>query len=150
MSRDSHSAKRRKTTSDTKEAVAPSSLESASAETLISTRSSLLKSPITPPREDSIPSRVTHDVSQDADADLLDLLDLSELSTTRDLDSRFCRLAHELFHNHRIEIRTQSGSQEQLQILELEFYLYKTGCHEDPFTHVSNEQAQCGRWCASL
>ena len=32
------------------------------------------------------------------------------------------------------------------EIIELEFYLQKSGLHEDPFTHGSDEQRQSGRW----
>ncbi|KAH9939367.1 uncharacterized protein BXZ73DRAFT_43968 [Epithele typhae] len=81
----------------------------------------------------------------ESDLPLLDLLDLSQLDTIHDLDARFHRIAHELLHNHLIEVRSPSRT-DHLQLLEIEVYLYKSGCHEDPFTHASHEQSQCGRW----
>ena len=61
------------------------------------------------------------------------------------IEARFERIAAELPHNYRIEVKSRKGT-DQLEVLELEFYLYKTGCHEDPFTHASPEQGQRGRW----
>ncbi len=61
------------------------------------------------------------------------------------VEGRFNQIASELLHNYRIEVRSAKGT-EQLEVLEVEFYLYKTGCHEDPFTHASPEQSQRGRW----
>ena len=76
---------------------------------------------------------------------LSDLLDLSRLVSLAELDARFRLIAQELLHGHFIEIRTAS-EKEHYEILELEFYLYKEGIHEDPFTHASNEQSESGRW----
>ena len=76
---------------------------------------------------------------------LSDLLDLSRLVSLAELDARFRLIAQELLHGHFIEIRTASDK-EHYEILELEFYLYKEGIHEDPFTHASNEQSESGRW----
>ena len=76
MSRDSHSAKRRKTTSsNTKEAVVPNSLESPSGETIISTHAAQSMSPTNNPRESGSLTLRTHSIAQDVDTDLLDLLD---------------------------------------------------------------------------
>ncbi|KAJ8461862.1 hypothetical protein ONZ51_g11269 [Trametes cubensis] len=76
---------------------------------------------------------------------LRELLDFSGLDSARAVSERFERIAAELLHNHRIEIG-RGGKAEQLELLEVEFYLYKSGAHEDPFTHASPEQAQSGRW----
>lgn len=78
-------------------------------------------------------------------ADLPELLDFSALESQQDISTRFELLASELLHNYRLEV-THEENTEYLEILELEFYLYKSGLHEDPFTHVSAEQSQAGRW----
>ncbi|KAI0363191.1 hypothetical protein BV20DRAFT_1126425 [Pilatotrama ljubarskyi] len=77
--------------------------------------------------------------------DLLELLDFSKLDTRKVISARFEELASRLLHDYRIEIAS-NGKTEQLEILELEFYLYKAGSHEDAFTHASDEQNQAGRW----
>ncbi|KAI0355509.1 hypothetical protein OH77DRAFT_1521060 [Trametes cingulata] len=77
--------------------------------------------------------------------DLLELLDFSQLESQKDISARFEELASQLLHNYRIEVGS-GGKSEQLEILELEFYLYKAGSHEDAFTHASDEQSQSGRW----
>ena len=82
-------------------------------------------------------------------ADLPELLDFSQLDSRKAIDDRFCQLAYNLLHHYRLEIRTETKS-EQLALLEIEFYLYKSGCHEDTFTHASTEQGQSGRWCANV
>ena len=89
-----------------------------------------------------------HDPSEgisDNSADIWDLLNFSNLDSVAAIEARFGRIASELLHNYRIEIKSAIGT-EQLEILEAEFYLWKTDCHEDPFTHASPEQSQCGRW----
>ena len=50
------------------------------------------------------------------------------------------------------KVHTESGLHtiHNFAILELEFYLYKTGCHEDPFTHGTEEQRLSGRWYVFL
>ncbi|KAL1944364.1 hypothetical protein VTO73DRAFT_3549 [Trametes versicolor] len=78
-------------------------------------------------------------------ADLPELLDFSALESQQDISARFELLASELLHNYRLEV-THEKKIEHLEILELEFYLYKSGSHEDPFTHASAEQSQAGRW----
>lgn len=78
-------------------------------------------------------------------ANLADLLDFTALISDLDIDTRFGLISHELLHNYRVEIRTANAT-EQLELLELEFYLYKSDGHEDPFTHASHEQSQAGRW----
>lgn len=82
-------------------------------------------------------------------ADLPELLDFSALESQQDISTRFELLASELLHNYRLEV-THEENTEYLEILELEFYLYKSGSHEDPFTHASAEQSQAGRWSVIL
>ncbi|RPD67522.1 hypothetical protein L227DRAFT_582749 [Lentinus tigrinus ALCF2SS1-6] len=76
---------------------------------------------------------------------LLPLLDFTHLDTQSAISTRFSQIADVLLHQYRIQITTYSVV-EQLELLEIEFYLYKYGCHEDPFTHASPEQSQAGRW----
>ncbi|KAI0677738.1 hypothetical protein C8Q78DRAFT_107514 [Trametes maxima] len=77
--------------------------------------------------------------------ELTELLDFSALDTEDAISARFEDIASEILHNYRIEIAAGDKT-EQLDVLELEFYLYKSGSHEDPFTHASAEQSQAGRW----
>ncbi|KAI9060006.1 hypothetical protein FKP32DRAFT_1668346 [Trametes sanguinea] len=87
-----------------------------------------------PPQEEPVPTQ-----------ELSKLLDFSGLGSMKDITDRFGQLAAELLHNYDIEI-TRGGKTELLELLELECYLFKTGSHEDPFTHASAEQSQSGRW----
>jgi ATP-dependent exoDNAse (exonuclease V) beta subunit len=79
-------------------------------------------------------------------ADLLQLLDFSALDKPSDISDRFDRVANALLHNYVLVVRCGKVETE-FRILELEFYLQKSECHEDPFTHGSEEQKICGRWC---
>lgn len=98
--------------------------------------------------DETVPSKRTFESRGDED-DLLPLLDFTQLDTQSAVSSRFSAIAQALIHQYRIEITT-STKVEQLELLEIEFYLYKSGCHEDPFTHASAEQSQAGRWCVHL
>jgi hypothetical protein len=74
------------------------------------------------------------------------LLDFTTLTTTSDILNRFDTLARALLHD--FHLVTRCGSVDTpFEILELEFYLQKAGCHEDPFTHGTEEQKVSGRWC---
>ena len=76
---------------------------------------------------------------------LLNLLDFTSLTTTDDILARFDVLSRALLHDFHLVVRC--GTVDTLfEILELEFYLQKAGCHEDPFTHGSEEQKVSGRW----
>ena len=44
----------------------------------------------------------------------------------------------------------RQGLEIEYDILEIEFYLLKEGCHEDPYTHGAEEQRSSGRWYVSL
>ncbi|PIL37700.1 hypothetical protein GSI_01394 [Ganoderma sinense ZZ0214-1] len=105
---------------------------------------------VEPPIQTASSSAVRQDSETPSDADgasgeLIDLLDLSGVDSMSAIQARFRKIATELLHNYRIEVKSKKGT-DQLELLEIEFYLYKTGCHEDPFTHASPEQAQRGRW----
>ncbi|KAF9226976.1 hypothetical protein BS17DRAFT_697478, partial [Gyrodon lividus] len=73
------------------------------------------------------------------------LLDFSGLTSAEDIFSRFEEVAQELLCNSTLSI-VRNGTRTDLEILELEFYLQKSGCHEDPFTHGSVEQERTGQW----
>ena len=91
-------------------------------------------------------SESASEAPREDDSDLLALLDFTQLDTRPAIPARFATIADTLLHRYRIEITT-SSKVEQLELLEIEFYLYKSGCHEDPFTHGSAEQSQAGNWC---
>ena len=82
---------------------------------------------------------------------LKDLLDLSCLTAQEDIRARFSAIAEVLLNDVvlRLESRgSDAGTSTDYEILELEFYLYKSGCHEDPFTHGTEEQRDSGKWYA--
>ncbi|KAI1791055.1 hypothetical protein LXA43DRAFT_450246 [Ganoderma leucocontextum] len=101
--------------------------------------------PTTPTVTGSVERHDSEATSRTVSGDLMELLDLSQLDSMSAIETRFNQIASDLLHNYRIEVKSAKGA-EQLEVLEVEFYLYKTGCHEDPFTHASPEQSQRGRW----
>lgn len=76
---------------------------------------------------------------------LPELLDFSALTSPDDVHKRFDNLAKTILNDHCI-ILSHGGVQTEFDILEIEFYLQKTGCHEDPYTHGADEQRFSGRW----
>ena len=62
-----------------------------------------------------------------------------------EISERFGLVAQELLCNSTLSV-VQNGTRTDLDILELEFYLQKARCHEDPFTHGSAEQEYSGQW----
>ncbi|TFK47000.1 hypothetical protein OE88DRAFT_1714758 [Heliocybe sulcata] len=77
--------------------------------------------------------------------DLLGLLDLSRLGSESDISVGFGAIAREMLLEYRLTL-TCGDIATEYDILELEFYLYKPGCHEDPFTHGADEQKRSGNW----
>ncbi|EKM60155.1 uncharacterized protein PHACADRAFT_206334 [Phanerochaete carnosa HHB-10118-sp] len=73
------------------------------------------------------------------------LLDLSSLTEHADLSVRFMDIAEILLNGVLLRLTANSATTD-FEILELEFYLFKSGCHEDPFTHGTEEQRQSGKW----
>jgi hypothetical protein len=96
--------------------------------------------------------------ADDALDELKALLDLSTLTDTGHILARFDEIADVLLNQIllRLSVPPESGEADaqassasvvtDFAILELEFYLYKSGCHEDPFTHGTEEQRVSGRW----
>jgi hypothetical protein len=80
-------------------------------------------------------------------APLQELLDFSSLSQESAIVDRFDQVGSALLHDYFLVVRCEEVETE-FRILELEFYLQKANCHEDPFTHGSEEQKLSGRWCA--
>ena len=74
------------------------------------------------------------------------LLDFTEVTTEEEIASRFEEISRTLLHELRIMVRRENKQDLELEILEAEFYLQIGGCHEDPFTHGSEEQKISGRW----
>jgi hypothetical protein len=78
---------------------------------------------------------------------LASLLDFSALTSHSDINIQFGQLADTLIYGHHILLK-HDGREHKFDILELECYLHKSGCHEDPFTHGADEQKRySGRWC---
>lgn len=73
------------------------------------------------------------------------LLDFSTLTTMKEISERFQVVAQELLCSTILSV-VRNGTRTDLDILELEFYLQKVHCHEDPFTHGSPEQEYSGQW----
>jgi hypothetical protein len=76
------------------------------------------------------------------------LLDFTSLTSASAIPSRFDAIADALFFHYQL-LLTCGHVQTAFEVLELEFYLRKSGCHEDPFTHGSEEQKQSGQWFVS-
>jgi hypothetical protein len=84
-----------------------------------------------------------------SNSDLLQLLDTSSLFDLNSISVRFDEIAEALLQSFTLVITSYCGGDERetcFKILELEFYLWKVGCHEDPFTHGSEEQILTGQW----
>ena len=77
---------------------------------------------------------------------LQELLDFSSLMDASSIAQRFDQVGNALLHDYLLVVRC-GDIETEFKILELEFYLQKAGCHEDPFTHGSEEQKVSGRWC---
>lgn len=73
------------------------------------------------------------------------LLDLTSLYSQDDISARFDSISGALLSEYYVSV-IHGSSQTDYEILELEFYLQKSGCHEDPFTHGSAEQERSGQW----
>ena len=79
---------------------------------------------------------------------LTEALDLTVLNSSQEISGRFDELARSLMSSHVIHLHTPGSPSEAIEyeILELEFYLHKPGCHVDPFTHRAAEQTRSGQW----
>ncbi|KAG0700947.1 hypothetical protein DFH29DRAFT_929466 [Suillus ampliporus] len=78
-------------------------------------------------------------------SDINSLLDLTSSCSQDDISARFDSISGALLSDYYLSI-VHGSSQTNYEILELEFYLQKSGCHEDPFTHGSAEQERSGQW----
>jgi len=76
---------------------------------------------------------------------LHDLLDFTSLGDEISITNRFDTIARVLMHEHQLVVLC-AGTETAFEIQEIEFYLQKVGCYEDPFTHGSEEQKVSGRW----
>ncbi|KAF8139072.1 hypothetical protein EV363DRAFT_1315741 [Boletus edulis] len=83
--------------------------------------------------------------SPDSSPSLASLLDFSALTSAEEISEHFEVVARELLSNTILCV-VQNGICTDLEILELEFFLQKACCHEDPFTHGSVEQERSGQW----
>ncbi|TFK74507.1 hypothetical protein BDN72DRAFT_789383 [Pluteus cervinus] len=92
--------------------------------------------------EQATPSSSASDAST---KELQTLLDLSGLTELVQITERFKQIAQAIILNHHMVV-SWGGEETAFQIIELEFYYLKGVCHEDPFTHGSEEQKISGRW----
>lgn len=76
---------------------------------------------------------------------LRDLLDFTSLDDEVAITNRFDMIARVLMHEHQLVVHCE-GAETAFEIQEMEFYLQKDECYEDPFTHGSEEQKVSGRW----
>lgn len=82
------------------------------------------------------------------------LLDFSTADLSQQsIQSRFDDIAASLLHQYilvyeKAEPTGDALTRTEYDILEVEMYLHKDGCHEDPFTHAddSDENRTCGEW----
>lgn len=81
-----------------------------------------------------------------SDGSLLPAMLLTD--STTGFQSRFNEIASMLLRNYRLSIVTGDKTKACYEFMEVEFYLYQPGCHEDPFTHRSHEQQTAGQWYA--
>ena len=80
-------------------------------------------------------------------ANLQDLLDLKGASH-EELDERFQSIANLILCHYELIVGSSSGETRRYTVLELEFYLWMPGLHEDPYTHGSEGQRRPAQWCA--
>ena len=98
------------------------------------------------PSDQTVTSNDDHNQLNTITAESLQqLLDFSHLSDEQCIKARFDVVANALLRDFHLVLRCENVETE-FQILELEFYLQKAGCHEDPYTHGGEEQKICGRW----
>lgn len=94
---------------------------------------------------DVTPSGATLNQTPTTPQPVLKLLHFSSLVDESEILYRFDQIARVLLHDFYLVVQGKQLKTE-FEILELEFYLQKKACHEDPFTHGSEEQKICGNW----
>ncbi|KAI0089672.1 hypothetical protein BDY19DRAFT_993243 [Irpex rosettiformis] len=101
-------------------------------------------------------SKRVNDESDDPLSRLFRLSDFTSLNLSQDVISQFSAIAEILLNEVQLQITSAQASQTSTKtpapdvgnykLLEVEFYLWKDGSHEDPFTHGSEQQKHSGRW----
>ncbi|KAF7975603.1 hypothetical protein HWV62_9177 [Athelia sp. TMB] len=76
---------------------------------------------------------------------LAQLVDFSALVSESTIARQSASLAEALLWDYTL-VLTHEDDSEEYEILELEFYLKKADCHNDPFAHGSEEQSASGNW----
>ncbi|KAF7975158.1 hypothetical protein HWV62_10335 [Athelia sp. TMB] len=76
---------------------------------------------------------------------LAQLVDFSTLVSESTIARQSASLAEALLWDYTL-VLTHEDDSEEYEILELEFYLKKADCHNDPFAHGSEEQSASGNW----
>lgn len=79
-------------------------------------------------------------------ADFKASLDCTDITTEEEIAARLNSISNALLHDFQLVVRRENASDMQLEILEAELYLQIGECHEDPFTHGSEEQKVSGGW----
>lgn len=77
--------------------------------------------------------------------DIDSLLDFTSSCSQDEISARFDSISNSLLSKYYLSI-VHDSSQTDYEVLELEFYLQKSGCHEDPFTHGNADQERSGQW----
>jgi hypothetical protein len=92
--------------------------------------------------------RLEANTGDDAVDDMTEALDFTALNSLQEISGRFDELARSLMFSHTIHLHKPGSPSKDVEyeILELEFYLHKPGCHVDPFTHKADEQRKGGQW----
>ncbi|KAJ4477452.1 hypothetical protein J3R30DRAFT_221363 [Lentinula aciculospora] len=78
-------------------------------------------------------------------AQFVNLIEISP-NTASNIQNCFGKVAKEILHHWLLVLRSSNEIIATFEVLELEFYLWIVGVHEDPFTHGSAEQARSGNW----
>lgn len=79
---------------------------------------------------------------------LLDFSTADQLIQSRFDDIAACLLHQYILVYEKAEPAADASTRTEYDILEVEMYLHKDGCHEDPFTHADDldENRTCGEW----
>ncbi|KIK66690.1 hypothetical protein GYMLUDRAFT_55396 [Collybiopsis luxurians FD-317 M1] len=71
---------------------------------------------------------------------------LLDFSDQDNIETRANKIAEQIIHSLVLVLKSKSEIVAVFEVLELEFYLWQVGVHEDPFTHRAVEQAESGKW----
>jgi len=78
---------------------------------------------------------------------LPELLDLSILESSAQVSERFSQIANALLNKYLLCVE-HGGIITDFRLLEIEFYFFMEGVHEDPFCHGHVDQTRSAQWYA--